>query len=107
VAVSEDLDRARLRRYGIDEDRAGLYVKVYDMQYSPELAQASPNSGMPPSVRINTSAPQTMGPTPDVDDESFSTGSASNAGAYLIRATLEIGGRRTVLETAVIQSNTA
>ena len=107
VAMSEDLDRAELRRYGIAADSGKLLVKVYDLQYSPELVNSSARGGIPASCKMDTPAPPKYGPTPDVDDESFSTGSASNAGAYLIRATLEIDGRKTVLETAVIQSNTA
>jgi type II secretory pathway pseudopilin PulG len=106
VAVSEDLSRTELRRYGINADRASLCVRVYDMQYSPELVQASPDAAMPPSVRLNTTAPPQKGPVSSIE-EGNGSGAASNAGAYLIRATLEIGGRRTVLETAVIQSNTA
>jgi type II secretory pathway pseudopilin PulG len=108
LAVSEDLGRAELRRYGINADRASLCVRVYDMQYSPELVEASPDVVMPPSVRLNTTAPPQKGQGPVSDiEEGNGSGSATNAGVYLIRATLEIGGRRTVLDTAVVQSNTA
>lgn len=107
VAMSRELSRAELRRCGIAANSAKLSVKVYDMQYTPELVHQPAHGWMPASFKIDTPAPPQFGPTPDVDYEGFSTSSASNAGAYLIRATLETDGRKTILETAVIQSNKA
>jgi hypothetical protein len=116
--VTETWTKSRLGRLGIAGDSATFKVRIYDMQYKPELVP-SVDSGkitlkemglLPPSMTVSGGVPSgSDGTVWDPDDDGTipgsGGGSSTNAGVYLIRASLEIGGRDYLLDSAVIQSN--
>ena len=85
-----------------------LVVCIYDVQYDPNLVNITdPNklALLPPSLVIP--APSIWRETKplDPDESAPPAGLSGNAGAYLIRATLDIGGEIKMFDSAVIQSN--
>ena len=117
------LSRGELGKLGIAGDSATLDVKIYDMQYKggdvdPAIA-AGEMKMLPPAMSLFGGAGSPMknpiGGTPDgppgheypgTASGSGGSGDATNAGVYLIRASLLINGHDnpTMLDTAVIQS---
>jgi hypothetical protein len=115
--VRETWDKRRLGRLGIAGDRALFKVRIYDMQYKAELVpglasgriKKSDIELLPPSLIVSAGGGSSNSGAPLEMDEavlpSETGGSATNAGAYMIRASLELGGRESMLDTAVIQAN--
>lgn len=124
------IDKGQLGKLGIAGNGATLDVKIYDMQYKgDDVDPAIPSDQMkllPPAMSLFGGATSYHDPT--VDDNPFSgssggggsgsgsggsggggggaAGETTNAGVYLIRASLLINGQAapTILDTAVIQS---
>ena len=130
--ISRNLERADLGKLGIAGNSALLEVKIYDMQYStdPQYFKVTDSNELklfPPSITLpggagahtyvgktynpNANLPIEAPPEGEEDGEGSTPATSenvSNAGAYLIRATLIIDGqvdRATILDTAVIQAN--
>ena len=119
--ISRELNRADLGKLGIAGNGGQLVVKVYDMQYdwdAVDLANPDDEKMLPPSLELTGTAAAgsyvgesgmlPIGPSNPTHDDGFSGGPPKppeNAGVYLIRATLTIEGKRTILDTAVIQAN--
>jgi hypothetical protein len=123
-AITRPMSKSDLERIGILGDSGALTVRIYDMQYNPELVpemgagadQISPEELqlIPPSmsllgeddfdVAITTDAP-------DYERGKKAGASANNAGVYLIRAELSVAGaggapaRSWKLETSIVQAN--
>ncbi|MDR3165500.1 MAG: hypothetical protein LBU13_07960 [Synergistaceae bacterium] len=104
------LSRKELDFYGIAKGTGDLTVKIYDMQYaqadiSPSMEPAEIKQ-LPPAVRlIGIGDASGGGPTGDDDLTLGSGGIAVNAGAYLIRALLEINGvQEGAIDLAIIES---
>jgi hypothetical protein len=105
------LSQRELSLYGLAGRAGDLTVKIYDMQY--EQAEVSPLmepaeiSLLPPAVRLIGTGSASCEPTSDDDllHSAGQTGSAINAGAYLIRALLEVDGiRESAIDLAVVES---
>lgn len=82
-----------------------LTVNVYDLRYD---ASKVPNNAalimtLPPSIQIG-GTPEPPGEIEIPGESPIGSTTASNAAAYLVRASLVIGGHRKVLDTIVIQS---
>lgn len=96
----------------LGQGTAALEVRVFDMQYNPERVRISDDhelSLLPPSITLE--APSEWW-SPDVlepgSENADSSGTANNAGVYLIRATLTFpDGETKTIDTAVVQSNGA
>jgi hypothetical protein len=110
VVKSDVISHSALGRLGILDDAGGggtLSVMIYDMQYDPLYTDGmSPaeKKRLPPAINLDPSIWRKDGDTilADEDDE---TVSVLNTGVYLIRATLSVGGRDTILDSAVLQAN--
>jgi hypothetical protein len=111
VVVDETLNRQRLGRLGIMGDSARLKVKIYDMQYSAKNVAGMSKEELkliPPSMTVDASLGETVadGTASDLEDIPIPVAApAKNVGTYLIRASLEIGGTETVMDSVVIQAN--
>ncbi|MDR3279186.1 MAG: hypothetical protein LBT23_01630 [Synergistaceae bacterium] len=111
--ITESWDRSRLGKLGIAGDTARFKVRIYDMQYNPTLVSGISDEErdlLPPSTILSAPGGITgKSPTPlDADDDGSlpgSMGAASNVGAYLVRASIEIDGKESILDTAIIQAN--
>ena len=133
VPISRTLTRSDLSKLSIAGNSGTMTVKIYDMQYDaenvpPGITEDQRNL-LPPSMTLYGSGrastvrdpaswvdPGSAGRTVDGDvlvgnggnDEGrIVSGSATNAGVYLIRAYLTTDQRErpTMLDTAVIQAN--
>jgi Tfp pilus assembly protein PilV len=114
--LTETWTKSKLGRLGIAGDNATFKVRIYDMQYKPGLVPsvasgkitAKEMESFPPAVTLTGKAFSSESTALDPDDDGTVPGLAGNspdsAGIYLIRASLEIGGRDYSLDTAVIQS---
>jgi hypothetical protein len=111
VVVDETLDRQRLGRLGIMGDSARLKVKIYDMQYSAKNVAGMSKEELnliPPSMTVDASLKGSVsdGSAFDLEDIPAQVDApAKNVGTYLIRASLEIGGTETVMDSVIIQAN--
>ena len=112
VVLTSNLGRRELGRYGIRGSSGVLDVRIFDMQYNPISVgglNANQQRWLPPSL-ILSQISASAGTNPSaINPEEAPSGlfASSNAGVYLIRATLTVEGRQepSVLDTAVIQSN--
>ena len=113
VVRRETLSPSALHRAGIwDTSGEGgvLTVSIYDMQYDPDVIDvpsmpAEDFSILPPSIMLDPASWRKDGDTILADEEDEVGVGLLNTGVYLIRAELLVGGRRTILDTAVFQSN--
>ncbi|MDR1580908.1 MAG: hypothetical protein LBS35_11170 [Synergistaceae bacterium] len=98
----------QLGRLGIMDTAGGvgqLTVSIYDMQYDTDLIDSSlPLGLLPPRVMLDNIVWRKDGDTllAEQKDESFEV---PNKGMYLIRGELSVGGRVTILDSAVLQAN--
>jgi hypothetical protein len=105
------LNARELSRFGFSGRGGVIKVKIYDMQYDPSLVDMSMPSAemalMPPSLNLSGGSAYSGAKALDPDtEESGIGGTASNAGAYLIRSTLEVDGKMVKThETGLIQAN--
>ena len=110
VAVSRTITRNELGKLGIGANSGGnIVVKIFDMQYpgdSVDTAVIHPAelNKLPPSMPLYGSGESSWPVSSDPNAGGGISGNASNAGVYLIRASLTIGDRETVLDTSLIQS---
>jgi hypothetical protein len=119
-AINRDLSQAALKGKGISGSGGNLLVRIYDMQYKPDrvtipLEQTTDLSLLPPSLKISgggswgNALVDAIGPDEEPLNDGSGTGDASNAGVYMVRATLTVNGasgaKKWMLESAVIQSN--
>jgi hypothetical protein len=114
--LTETWTKSKLGRLGIIGDSATFKVRIYDMQYKPELipsvasGKITPEEveSLPPAITASGKKFSSEAAALDPDDDGMIGGSggnfADNAGVYLIRASLEIGMKDYSLDTAVIQS---
>jgi hypothetical protein len=113
VVKNQPISSSELGRLGIMDNTGGggtLSVHIYDMQYTPTLIDDSSMPAdefemLPPSIIldfVNWSAYPNL---KQANEEITGPKGAANTGAYLIRATLSVGGRKTTLDTAVLQAN--
>ena len=122
--ISKTLNRADLGKLGIAGNEGELEVKIYDMQYEPsdvELIDTADEKMLPPSIKLfgsttpggykGESGQVSYNTSPDGTPGGGGGGGGppkqpSNAGVYLIRATLTIdNNKQTILDTAVVQAN--
>lgn len=85
-----------------------LVVQIYDAQYDATLINITDSdelAKLPPSLIIPAQASWDPPNPLDPDKADTTSGISGNAGAYLIRATLDIDGEVRVFDSAVIQSN--
>jgi len=113
IVCNKSLSGSDLGKLRIAGNSGTLKVAVYDMQYDPQ--KISPTlSGtpallnmLPPSVILEGGSGwggrSVTTEAPDVDPNAHRTAS-SNAGVYLVRATLNVSGRTWILDSAMIQS---
>lgn len=109
-----NLDPKEQEQVTINGQKCELSVRIYDMLYNVAKVPKTPaDAGMteaeydaflaslPPSVEIN----DVSGSGDDYEGDLSKGGSRSDTtGAYLIRAILEVDGKRKIIETAVLQS---
>ncbi|MCL2683626.1 MAG: hypothetical protein FWE55_00130 [Synergistaceae bacterium] len=114
VVLHRNFNRNQLGRLGIAGRNSGsLTVKVFDMQYPADsVAPGIDISLFPPSMFLYGSGEGSYDPgtvPPTTSPGAIGSGAATNAGVYLIRASLEVAigseTEKTLLDTAVIQSN--
>jgi hypothetical protein len=108
VAVDDRLGASELGKLGIWAKSGRLVVRIYDMQYKPSKVAATDIAKFPPSlILVAGDSSGNVGEVKDPDEytAAVSGGGVSNSGVYLIRASLEIDGAVTYLDTAVVQSN--
>jgi hypothetical protein len=101
IAKFENITASELGRLGIfDASGTGakLTVAIYDMQYEPGRITMPEDERrkLPPSIGI----PGAGGGINDPSDPP-----PPDIGAYLVRATLEVNDRESILESAVLQAN--
>ena len=110
VVVNRNITRNELGKLGIGGNSGGnIVVKIFDMQYpgdSVDAAAIHPAElkKLPPSMLLYGSGETSWPVSVDPDAGGGLSGTANNAGVYLIRASLTIGDRETVLDTSLIQS---
>ena len=114
--LTETLTKSKLGRMGIAGDSATFKVRIYDMQYRPELVpdaasgKITPEAveSLPPAISMtgkkSLSEASALEPSDGVNTDGSADDSVDNAGVYLVRASLEIGRNNYSLDTAVIQS---
>ena len=106
------LSRKELNLYGLAWSKGDLSVKIYDMQYSkadvsPSMELAEISQLHPAMLLAGTDDGSDTGPAcdDDLDPNDGEAETAANAGAYLIRASLEIDGvRKGTIDLAVVEN---
>jgi hypothetical protein len=111
--LTQTLTKSELSRLGITGGSATFKIRIYDMQYKPELVP-SVDSGkitakeiesFPPAMTVAAGSSSSDGEVLEMDYNGTTAGGRpEDAGIYLIRASLEIEGNNYSLDTAMIQS---
>jgi hypothetical protein len=114
VIARRNLSSFELGRRGIVGPGGVLEVKIYDMQYKDKYISATISDAerikLPPAIVLKGVDPwKLIGDIKNVEeyDNSASGEGSTNTGAYLVRSVLTVGGRESILDTAVFQSNNA
>jgi len=111
VVVSRKYSRSQLGKLGIAGNGGTLEVKVIDMQYPPDSVSPGIDphelKRLPPSITLSGSSTSSWPGSSAPESGGGITGEASNAGMYLIRASLTIEGKETLLDMSLIQANNA
>jgi hypothetical protein len=108
LVVDRSLRKGDLGKLGIAGEEGKLTVRIYDMQYDPEkVRQSGRMLWIPPSLTLRGSKGEIVigdALAPE-EAEIAPEGESANVGVYLLRASIEIDGRVTNLDSSVMQAN--
>jgi type II secretory pathway pseudopilin PulG len=113
IVKSKTLSKQELGRLGITGNSGELVVRIYDMQYDPgKIPEVGAEPGMISPEQFSLLPPSTPLPSNDdpygtawAPDRKANHLTSDSTGVYLVRASLEVGGHETVLDSAIFHSN--